>query len=70
MGQMFGMYGGEEKKHAGFQQGNLNERPCLEDLCIDGRIISKCILNGNRGNGVYGGVEGAGWRVDMTWQEP
>jgi hypothetical protein len=19
---------------------------------------------------VYGGVEGAGWRVDMTWQEP
>jgi hypothetical protein len=44
MGGACSTYGGEERCIQGFCSGNLTEREHLENLCLDGRIILKCVF--------------------------
>jgi hypothetical protein len=39
---------GKKRVYIGFWWGKLKERRHLQDLCVDGRIILKCILEKNR----------------------
>ena len=42
MGRACSMYGREDSCRQGFN--NLKERDRLEEPCVDGRIILKCVL--------------------------
>jgi len=44
MGKAYGMYGGKEKYVQDFRWGNMKDRGHLEDLEIDGIIMSRWIL--------------------------
>jgi hypothetical protein len=50
---------GRGEVHTGFWWGNLRERDHLEDLGVDGMIISRWIFKKwNRGLGVYRSASG------------